>query len=79
MLTAGILGVKKTKLNTNLLFDWSKYSEQKEIIAPIGSNRLNHRQDQSVLSLLFYKYYRVDKFQRFIKQQWEVLPHKDIG
>jgi len=79
MLSAEILGFKKTKKNTNLLLEWSSCSRQKEIIAPIGSNRLNHRQDQSVLSLLFYKYYRVSLFQRFIKRYWEIFPQRDIG
>ena len=79
MLSAGILGFKKINKNTNLLLEWSSYCRQKEIIAPIGSNRLNHRQDQSVLSLLFYKFYRVSLFQRYIKMQWEVFPHRDIG
>jgi hypothetical protein len=79
MLLAGIVGLKKTKKNTNLILDWSSCSRQREIIAPIGSNRLNHRQDQSVFSLLFYKYYRVSLFQRFIKRNWEVFPQRDIG
>jgi len=35
----------------------------KECIAPEGSNRSNHRQDQSVLSILFYKYHRKYNFE----------------
>ena len=34
----------------------------KECIAPEGSSRSNHRQDQSVLSILFYKYHRKYNF-----------------
>jgi hypothetical protein len=36
--------------------DFSKYSLVRECIFPTGSNRLNHRQDQSVLTILFYIY-----------------------
>jgi hypothetical protein len=36
--------------------DYSKYSLIQECIYPDGSSRLNHRQDQSILSILFYKY-----------------------
>jgi hypothetical protein len=40
----------------NFIYDYSKYSLIKECIYPEGSSRLNHRQDQSILSILFYKY-----------------------
>lgn len=36
--------------------DYSKLSLIKECIFPNGSSRDNHRQDQSVLTILFYKY-----------------------
>ena len=60
-----------TKLNRNgacIGFNTSKESARvclkawydaalvKEVIAPEGSNRSNHRQDQSVFSILYYKY-----------------------
>ena len=35
-----------------LLSDWAKYAQIKECIAPEGSNRTNHRQDQALLSVL---------------------------
>ncbi len=35
-----------------LLSDWAKYARIKECIAPEGSNRTNHRQDQALLSVL---------------------------
>jgi len=40
----------------------------KECIAPEGSNRTNHRQDQSVFSILYYQ---------FLKQYPEVVPCDD--
>ncbi len=42
--------------------DYSRLSLIKECISPDGSNRDNHRQDQSILSILYYKYKDVYKF-----------------
>lgn len=39
-----------------ILNDWYNCSLQKNIIMPEGSSRNNHRQDQTVLSVLIYKY-----------------------
>ena len=36
--------------------DWKNFSMIEDCIAPKGSNRDNHRQDQAVLTLLLYKY-----------------------
>ena len=46
----------------NLLEDFSKYCSIKECIAPDGSNRSNHRQDQAVLTILYYIHYDKYKF-----------------
>ena len=35
-----------------LLTDWAKHAQIKDCIAPEGSNRKNHRQDQALLSVL---------------------------
>ena len=40
----------------NLAYQWMLQSSKKEIIAPISSSRKNHRQDQSVLSVLSAKF-----------------------
>jgi hypothetical protein len=37
--------------------EYRNYALIKECIAPEGSSRENHRQDQSVFSIMFYKYY----------------------
>ena len=39
-------------LAMELLSDWAKYAQVKNCIAPEGSNRTNHRQDQALLSVL---------------------------
>ena len=40
----------------DLLLDWNEFSLRKEVIAPKGSNRLNHRQDQAILSVLIHQH-----------------------
>ena len=49
--TAGVIGVYSTDAR-KLMKKWCDYSHCRSIIAPKGSNRLNHRQDQAVLSVL---------------------------
>lgn len=39
----------------NVIQKWSDWAKSKECIAPEGSSRKNHRQDQAVLSALVYK------------------------
>ena len=39
-----------------LLEKWTDLSMQKDFIAPKGSDRTNHRQDQALLTVLAYKY-----------------------
>jgi len=48
----------KNLLAVNLLLDYYKYCQIKDCISPKGSNRYNHRQDQSVFSILFYQHLR---------------------
>ena len=78
MLNAGIIGLKSTKQNTSFINEWYNSCKQKDIIAPEGSSRQNHRQDQSVYSLLFYNYYTFNFLKRVLKSD-EILIHKDIG
>jgi hypothetical protein len=50
---ACICGVNYAKFHGKaILDDWFKYSLDKDIIMPDGSSRNNHRQDQTVLSVL---------------------------
>ncbi|SMD37753.1 Protein of unknown function [Reichenbachiella faecimaris] len=39
-----------------LVSEWERYSLIKECIKPEGANRENHRDDQSLLTILLYKY-----------------------
>lgn len=40
----------------SMLGEWSRLAQVQDCIAPAGSNRENHRQDQAVLTLLYYRY-----------------------
>jgi len=53
---ATIFGFKnKSKVNDIFINEWKKYSLMENCISPIGSSRLNHRQDQSIFQILVYK------------------------
>lgn len=54
---SGIVGIKyENSFARNLILEWSRLSQNEDCIAPKGSSRLNHRQDQSILQILVYKY-----------------------
>lgn len=42
--------------------EYKNYALIKECIAPEGSDRSNHRQDQSIFSIMFYKYFLTHRF-----------------
>ena len=55
-LTGGLVGVNTSNKNVvKLIQNWEKYSLNQQCIAPEGSSRDNHRQDQSILSILRYQ------------------------
>lgn len=45
----------KNEKSKKLSNEWRRFSEIEDCIAPIGSSRENHRQDQTILTLLIYK------------------------
>lgn len=67
----------------NFIEEFYKYSKMKECIAPEGSSRKNHRQDQSVFSILFYQYQEKYKFNNYNKKKRNIFLgytiHNDIG
>jgi hypothetical protein len=52
----------KTDFVKNFLLEFYNCAQDKNCIAPNGSNRQNHRQDQAVFSILFYKYLNTSSF-----------------
>lgn len=68
------------KRASGLVEEWILASKNKDLIAPDGSSRLNHRQDQSLLTILAYKsgmvtYGDLGEFPRRI---FKILVHQDV-
>lgn len=79
---SGLIGINyNLKWCQDLIREWKDLSLIKDCITPDGSNRDNHRQDQSIWSLLFYKYQRRHKFKiinhfiNFTVHNKQVLEH----
>lgn len=56
MRNAALVGFGACPFARELLAEWDRACATEGVIAPPGSHRENHRQDQSVLSILFYRY-----------------------
>jgi hypothetical protein len=82
---------KKTNLNgamigfnlaspvaVELLTTWKELSAEQKVIAPPGSSRKNHRQDQSLLTLLAYKSGLATKSSALNLHKGCLLQHQDI-
>lgn len=75
---AGFVGFNyNVKWIKDFVKEWYNYSLVKECIAPIGSNRSNHRQDLSVFNILYYKFWSIYKF-KIIDNKINFMIHKDI-
>jgi hypothetical protein len=56
-ISANLVGLNyASECGKKILNEWYNYSLNKEIIMPHGSSRNNHRQDQTILSILMYLY-----------------------
>ncbi len=54
---SGLIGFDyKSDIAKKISEEWKRFSMIQECIAPKGSSRGNHRQDQAVLTILLYKY-----------------------
>lgn len=63
MRNAAIVGINyDIKWIKEFVKEWRDLALIKECICPEGSDRKNHRQDQSLLTLLYYKYNDIHKF-----------------
>lgn len=72
---AGILGINYTiEWCKELIAEWKNLALIKECICPESSDRSNHRQDQSVLSILYYRYNEKYHF-KIIDHYINIQPH----
>ena len=66
----GLVGFNPNKTNSmKLLNNWSHYSMKKNALYPNGSSRKNHRQDQSILTMLIY----ISKLNYFITKTHNIF------
>lgn len=80
MICGCLIGVRKDARNNRLVREWRDSAIDRGVIAPEGSSRSNHRQDQSVVSLLYYKYYPHRKRPPLLSRlEHELAIHQDIG
>jgi hypothetical protein len=56
MRNAAIVGFKRDVRSMKLISDWRSYALNKHASLPSGANRNNHRHDQSILTVLYYRH-----------------------
>jgi FkbM family methyltransferase len=61
----------------SLIHEWSEYANRKDCIAPLGACWLNHRYDQSLLSILYYRYQETHKFRDLDVCGTVYITHRD--
>ena len=61
-----------------LIATFAEWAGKQEIIAPTGSSRENHRQDQAIFSLLYWDAERLYRFDTNAKYQSFIKLHQDI-
>lgn len=77
--SGGIIGFNNTnKIAQKIIEEWAYLASVKECIAPTGSNRKNHRQDQAVLSFLCNMYICLYNI-KMKDYKYGILTHNDIG
>jgi hypothetical protein len=77
--SGGIVGFNLYDYRTHqILEQYYRCACTKECIAPEGSDRLNHRQDQAILSILYYQFMETYKFREYEKHEC-ISTHNDIG
>jgi hypothetical protein len=80
-LSANVVGFNSgDRKSLDLIDSWIEAAKDKNLIAPPGSSRSNHRQDQSLLTVLAYqaglvRYRNLGEFPRRI---FKILVHQDV-
>ena len=67
---SGLVGFDYNLKDARIISEsWSELSQIQECISPKESSRLNHRQDQAILTLLLYKYFFKGNLKRLMHPQ----------
>lgn len=79
-LNAAIVAFRTDSIKAmSLLKDWSTCAQNRDCIAPAGSSRLNHRQDQAVLTVLGVMMgFQGGEFFRNLHRPLNVVTHRDV-
>ena len=76
-ISGGIVGFSKNSNKAYKLLEfWYQSCIDEEVIAPLGSSRLNHRQDQAILSVLIHKF-KISKYTPRTHKIFGILRHQD--
>jgi hypothetical protein len=76
--SGGVLGIKLNyEPNIKLINRWNRYSQNKNIIAPFGANRENHRYDQSLLSILIEQWTKLGHYKNLTDELLSIKIHQD--
>lgn len=75
---AAVVGINSgVEYARDLVDSWARLASVKECIAPDGSSRDNHRQDQSLLTVLYYRSLRAHSFRDFTEYAGFTV-HNDV-
>jgi hypothetical protein len=77
---AAVVGFKlESERALNLVITWKNLALDKDCIAPIGVEKITHRYDQSILSILYSKQglYK-ERYYRSLRSASNILIHQDI-
>ena len=79
-LASGLVSVLLSNENAlSVIRKWKELSYDQDCIAPIGSNRSNHRQDQAVLTVLCeMRGFNKKGWYRILNLRYNVLIHQDV-
>ena len=78
MVSGGCLGINlKHPVGNAFIIDFIKCCNNKDTLCPQGSNKTNHRQDQSVLTMLYHLYHMKYKF-TMVKDWINIDFHKGL-
>ena len=82
-LTGGLVAIDPRRQTARLLAsDWAHHAQDRDCIAPAGSDRQNHRQDQALLTVLAYASGVIDAPTRRImflgRKRQEVMLQQDV-
>ena len=76
-LNAALIGFKSSQENNSFVTEWKELAFQKDFILPDGANRDNHRWDQSLLTLIYYKKY-MRKYLAKTNNIFGIKIHQDV-